>query len=451
MIPASRVGGRITLVVIALLVTFALILAAQGSGVTDIKALPRPESFWPKTGSSSSTPSKTAPEHSDQEPGTSSLKDISFDLKTPPVAGCEAIVNDLQQRLIIAYQERLKGIRYANIWGYLETENKGDAAIWSAQQILLSMLGIKTMEACRYLHKDCDVPKFTAALEEHRPHSGIIMAGGGNFNDYYWDDQPSRMKMISEYTNTSIRAFPQSISMTKPDRIKETYEAFTKHKDLQLAARDKPSHDWLVGQFDDVEGIQTDLVPDIAFMWGNRSDFRHNTKKTHDVLILARKDAEISAGDSADIAFGEGQLDVGGSIGNVTYLKVDWKFTDTPHIDGPKKDASEEEKAKEPPRENGKDQRAWAKAMAGFEMLGSARFVITDRLHGHILSTVIGVPHVLMDSKLGKNLNFHNTWTRDCACTRITENIHDALDVVRLYFEQERRLSEKGDEAFDRS
>lgn len=144
-------------------------------------------------------------------------------------------------------------------------------------------------------------------------------------------------------------------------------------------------------------------------------------------------------------------LDVGGSIGNVTYLKVDWKFTETPHIDGPKKDASDEEKAKEPPRENGKDQRAWAKAMAGFEMLGSARFVITDRLHGHILSTVIGVPHVLMDSKLGKNLNFHNTWTRDCACTRITENIHDALDVVRLYFEQERRLSEKGDEAFDRS
>lgn len=279
---ASRVGGRITLVVIALLVAFALVLVAQGSGVTDIKALPRPESFWPTKPSSDSSSSTTTEPEKEMGAGgsSSSLKDISFDLKTPPVAGCENLVNDLQQRLIIAYQERLKGIRYANIWGYLETENKGDAAIWSAQQILLSMLGIRTMEACRYLDKGCDLAKFTAALDEHRPHSGIIMAGGGNFNDYYWDDQPSRMKMIAEYTNTSIRAFPQSISMNKANRIKETYEAFTKHKDLQLAARDKPSHDWLVSQFDQVEGIQTDLVPDIAFMWGNRSDFRHNTKKT---------------------------------------------------------------------------------------------------------------------------------------------------------------------------
>lgn len=75
--------------------------------------------------------------------------------------------------------------------------------------------------------------------------------------------------------------------------------------------------------------------------------------------------------------------------------------------------------------------------MAGFDLLGSAHFVITDRLHGHILSTVIGVPHVLMDSKLGKNLNFHNTWTRDCGCTKITKSIDSAFDVARMYFEQE--------------
>jgi hypothetical protein len=70
-------------------------------------------------------------------------------LTRAPTPGCENIVNDLQQRLIHAYQKRFEGIRYANIWGYLETENKGDAAIWSAQQILLSILGIETMEACR--------------------------------------------------------------------------------------------------------------------------------------------------------------------------------------------------------------------------------------------------------------------------------------------------------------
>jgi exopolysaccharide biosynthesis predicted pyruvyltransferase EpsI len=275
------------------------------------------------------------------------------------------------------------------------------------------------------MYKDCDIKKFRQKLEEHRPHSGIIMAGGGNFNDYYWEDQPSRMNMIKNFQNISIRAFPQSIYMHNPERIEETRKAFTTHKDLQLAARDKPSYDWLMDNFGNSEGIQSDLVPDIAFMWGNRSDFRHNTKKTHDILILARKDAEISDGDSGNIEFGEGKVDLGGSIGNVTYNKVDWKFTKTPSIDD------------DGDREPGKNQRAWAKSMAGFDLLGSAHFVITDRLHGHILSTVIGVPHVLMDSKLGKNLNFHNTWTRDCACTKITKSIDSAFDVARMFFEQE--------------
>lgn len=130
------------------------------------------------------------------------------------------------------------------------------------------------------MDKDCDIKKFRKRLEEHKPHSAIIMAGGGNFNDYYWEDQPSRMKMISNFTDFPVRAFPQSVYMTKPDRIEATKKAFTKHKDLQLAARDRPSYEWLDETFGEVDGIQADLVPDIAFMWGNRSDFRVNTKKT---------------------------------------------------------------------------------------------------------------------------------------------------------------------------
>ncbi|RMJ11306.1 hypothetical protein BHE90_009711 [Fusarium euwallaceae] len=426
MLPVMNRFGRIALAVVAVLFVFVLLLSYQAPD-SFRASLPSTDSLWSKGGSTteaSATPTPT-PIEEEEEEEVDPNRDISYDLTRPPTAGCEDLVNDLQQRIIQTYQKRFKGIRYANIWGYLETENKGDAAIWSAQQILLSILGIETMEACRFMHQGCNMEKFRKGLEEHRPHSAIIMAGGGNFNDYYWEDQPSRMKMISTFTNVSIRAFPQSIFMNNPERINLTHIAFKKHHDLQLAARDKPSYDWLLDNFGQTDGIDNDLIPDIAFMWGNRSDFRVNTPKTHDILILARKDAEISAGDSAMIPFGEGRIDLGGAVGNVTYRKVDWKFTETPDIDN--KDN----------RERGKNQRAWAKSMAGFDLLGSARFVITDRLHGHILSTVIGVPHVLMDSKLGKNLNFHNTWTRDCKCTKITKSIHSAFDVARMFFEQE--------------
>ncbi|THX36696.1 hypothetical protein D6D10_06450 [Aureobasidium pullulans] len=364
---------------------------------------------------------------------------ISYDKTTPPSTGCEAVVNAAQQKLISEYQQLLKGIRYVNIWGYLETENKGDAAIWSAQQILLSMMGIETMEACRFMDKGCNMTKFTQALDDHKPNSAIIMAGGGNFNDYYWEDQPSRIEMIKHFTQTPIRAFPQSIHMTHDDRINRTKAAFLSHPNLQLAARDAPSYQWLEETFEG-EKVSTDiaiadsigqgevktvLTPDIAFMWGSRPDFRVNTPKEYDVLILARDDKEISAGNSKSIPFGHGNLDLGGSIGNVSYWKVDWKFTPTPSIDGDH-------------RETGKNQRAWAKATEGFRMLGAANFVITDRLHGHILSTLIGTPHVVMDSKLGKNINYHDTWTKDCACTRVAEDIDEAQEFAKMFFEKEK-------------
>jgi exopolysaccharide biosynthesis predicted pyruvyltransferase EpsI len=386
--------------------------------------------------SATTTPSATVPAVVSNVP-------ISYDKTTPPSTGCEAVVNAAQHRLISEYQQLLKGIRYVNVWGYLETENKGDAAIWSAQQILLSMMGIETMEACRFMDKGCNMTKFTQALEDHKPNSAIIMAGGGNFNDYYWEDQPSRMEMIKHFTQVPIRAFPQSIHMTHNDRINDTKKAFLSHPNLQLAARDAPSYKWLADTFEGekvapastdfavTDGIgkgevKTVLTPDIAFMWGSRPDFRINTPKEYDILILARDDKEISAGNSKSIPFGKGNLDLGGSIGNVSYRKVDWKFTPTPEIDNKEH------------REMGKNQRAWAKATEGFRMLGAANFVITDRLHGHILSTLIGTPHVVMDSKLGKNINYHDTWTKDCACTRVAEDIDEAQDFAKMFFEKEK-------------
>lgn len=125
---------------------------------------------------------------------------------------------------------------------------------------------------------------FNSSLHLHDPHSAIIMAGGGNFNDFYWQDQPSRMAMIEAFPDVPIRAFPQSVHMTHADRIQETKDIFGSHPNLQLAARDQPSFDWLdknlgrktLGEDKEVKSV---LVPDIAFMWGNRPDFRLKAEK----------------------------------------------------------------------------------------------------------------------------------------------------------------------------
>jgi hypothetical protein len=132
----------------------------------------------------------------------------------------------------------------------------------------------------RFLDRDCDLKKFKALLQLHSPHSAIIMAGGGNFNDFYWEDQPSRIRMVKEFPGARIRAFPQSIHMTHENRINETKESFGNHKDLELTARDAKSYAWLEETFPLTSNVTTLLLPDIAFMWGNRPDIRMRVKKT---------------------------------------------------------------------------------------------------------------------------------------------------------------------------
>ena len=92
--------------------------------------------------------------------------------------------------------------------------------------------------------------------------------------------------MVEMFKDVPVRSFPQSVHMTHTDRIDLTKTAFAAHPNMQLAARDQPSFDWLDQTFgSQAVGIRKNavrriLTPDIAFMWGNRPDFRLNTKKT---------------------------------------------------------------------------------------------------------------------------------------------------------------------------
>ena len=47
----------------------------------------------------------------------------------------------------------------------------------------------------------------------------------------------------------------------------------------------------------------------------------------------------------------------------------------------------------------------------GIRMLSSGSQVITDRLHGHILSVLLGIPHVALDNSYGKIAAYYRGWT----------------------------------------
>jgi exopolysaccharide biosynthesis predicted pyruvyltransferase EpsI len=67
----------------------------------------------------------------------------------------------------------------------------------------------------------------------------------------------------------------------------------------------------------------------------------------------------------------------------------------------------------------------------GTRLLGRGRAVITDRLHGHILSVLLGIPHVLLDNSYAKNRAFYETWTRNSTLTAWAETPEQALELAR--------------------
>jgi pyruvyl transferase EpsO len=61
-------------------------------------------------------------------------------------------------------------------------------------------------------------------------------------------------------------------------------------------------------------------------------------------------------------------------------------------------------------------------------VLASGRMIITDRLHGHILCLLLGIPHIVFDNNYGKLGRFIETWTADCGLVERASNLAKALD-----------------------
>jgi len=81
------------------------------------------------------------------------------------------------------------------------------------------------------------------------------------------------------------------------------------------------------------------------------------------------------------------------------------------------------------------DVQARQRLRLGCGLLARGRVVITDRLHGHILCLLLGIPHVLLDNSYGKVRQFHDTWTAGAPRVRWAESAADAVGLARALLE----------------
>jgi pyruvyl transferase EpsO len=77
------------------------------------------------------------------------------------------------------------------------------------------------------------------------------------------------------------------------------------------------------------------------------------------------------------------------------------------------------------------DQLAQARTQRGCRLLSRGRIVLTDRLHAHILCTLLGIPHIVLDNNCGKLSGFIRCWTAEHPLCHLADSVAEATRIAR--------------------
>jgi pyruvyl transferase EpsO len=256
----------------------------------------------------------------------------------------------------------------------------------------------------------------------------ILIHGGANFGDLYPARQAAtRERLLGDLPDIPTIQLPQSIHFTDPgnrDRLKALCEA---HANFTLLTREPQSLAYAREHF----AVPSEVCPDLAFALG----MRHRAREPAvDVLWLARADPESSG--YAPPANEPGVVEVVDWLAPVAG-EPEWPLPARAQrwVNGLLTDLAERRPATA--RYTGRlvaptfDPLAARWVDRGCAILARGRVVVTDRLHGHLLALLQGIPHVVLDNSYGKLRSVHDTWTHASPLVHWAETPEEALATAR--------------------
>lgn len=294
-----------------------------------------------------------------------------------------------------ALDQALPDLRDYALVDFPHHENVGDSAIWLGEMDYFLGRGSRP----RYV---CSMNSISwQDLDKEADRGPIFLHGGGNFGDLWPSFQRFREDVLRRYIGHPVVQLPQTIHFEAADALAETAAAIRRHGALTLFVRDQPSLETASQHFD----CKTILCPDMAFhiraLPGRR-------QPVHDVLLHLREDKESALS------------------GGVCPLPLDGLRADWPHDPEQIEDRVMARtklslllsgRAFPPRRQVARvelyRQLAAYRLRRGIALLTSARHVVTDRLHGHILCTMLDLPHDVLDNSYGKIGAFIQAWSTD--------------------------------------
>ncbi len=270
--------------------------------------------------------------------------------------------------------------------------NVGDNAIWLGERRVMRALGVRV----QYVAAQSTYSRDRLA-ERLAGRGTIFIHGGGNLGDLWPEHQRFREEVIAAFPDYPIIQLPQSICFRDPAALQRAKAVFDRHPNLTLLVRDQSSLDIARNAF----RAPSFLCPDMALALGQ---LKRAGRPRVDVLSISRTDHEsamtMGRGEHPQWEIHDWVTTPRGLRGGIWRLLrrlnryhgvLARRRTALGHF---------------------YDLLARQRLQYGCRLLGRGRVVVTDRLHGHVLSLLLGIPHVVIDDRYSKMRSFYETWTK---------------------------------------
>jgi pyruvyl transferase EpsO len=324
----------------------------------------------------------------------------------------EVAVNRLRDRIDATLRPLLGTSRTAALVDFPGYANVGDSAIWLGE--LAYLRSVEGMSLKYY----CDNESYSRQELARRLGDGVILlSGGGNLGDLWQQSQRLRERVIQDFPDTPIVQLPQSIYFHDRGALLRAKGIFDSHPGLTLLVRDARSLTLARTEFRN----PAHLCPDMAFGLG-RID--RPCPPTREIVWLSRTDQESATLQSRTVSPDLERVDWLDEpqtalrrlkrVFDLPPLRNPWSWT---RLDRVKPQIWE--------------LLARQRLVRGCRLLSAGRVVVTDRLHGHVLSVLLGIPHVLLDNSTGKVRSFYETWTYLLPTVRLGATLEEAMALAR--------------------
>ncbi|AYG61631.1 polysaccharide pyruvyl transferase family protein [Rhizobium jaguaris] len=298
------------------------------------------------------------------------------------------------------------------ILDFPDIRNCGDSAIWLGEMAYLKK---------RYDKRPTYVSRITdfspEQLERIMPTGPIFIHGGGNFGDIWDAHQDFREQVLERFPNRQVIQFPQSIHYKSQVRLDESARVIGRHKNFVLLVRDEESKEFALKHFD----CEVRLCPDMAFCIGPIEP----EKSEIPVLAMLRSDLE-KVGDADLSAYPD-------------IPKEDWTTESARRVRVSKALGAATALLALKPAEirlRKLDAAAHNRLRRGIRQISRGHTIVTDRLHVHICSLLLGRPHAVLDNNYGKIRRFMAAFSGDTDLAYKATSLDDGIAWARCKADQ---------------